>query len=116
MPARIVPNLAAADPARTAVFYHSVFGLDVVMDHGWIATVAANAVQPSHLSFATEGGSGTAVPAISIEVDDLDAILAAARAAGAAIPYGPVLEPWGVRRFYLEDPDGHLINVLTHSA
>lgn len=23
-------------------------------------------------------------------------------------------EPWGVRRFFVEDPDGHIINVLAH--
>ncbi|MFO6465827.1 VOC family protein [Jannaschia sp. KMU-145] len=68
------------------------------------------------LSLASEGGSGTDVPALSIEVDDLDATLAAARAAGAPIPYGPADEPRGVRRFFLTDPDGHLVNVLTHSA
>ena len=28
--------------------------------------------------------------------------------------YGPVNEPWGVRRLFLRDPAGHLINVLEH--
>lgn len=116
MPARIVPNLTTADPARSAAFYGAVFGLDIAMDHGWIVTVTGPAKQGVQLSLASEGGSGTEVPVLSIEVDDLDATLAAARAAGALIPYGPVSEPWGVRRFYLTDPDGHLVNVLTHSA
>ena len=35
--------------------------------------------------------------------------------AGVAIEYGPVEEPWGVRRFYLSDPFGKLINVLSHA-
>ena len=66
------------------------------------------------MSFARDGGSGTPVPAVSIEVDDLDAALARARGAGATITYGPVAEPWGVRRFFLQDPEQNLINVLSH--
>ena len=115
MPARIVPNLAVADPARSATFYAAVFGLDTAMDQGWIVGLAGDGRQAVQLQMMTEGGSGTAVPAISVEVDGLDAALAAARDAGAAIPYGPVTEPWGVRRFYLTDPDGHLVNVLAHT-
>ena len=34
--------------------------------------------------------------------------------AGIAIEYGPQNEPWGVRRFYVRDPFGRLINILTH--
>jgi hypothetical protein len=34
--------------------------------------------------------------------------------AGYAIGYGPQKEPWGVRRFYIRDPFGRLVNVLTH--
>ena len=66
------------------------------------------------VSFASEGGSGAPVPALSIEVDDLDATLARLAAAGAAPEYGPVVEPWGVRRVFLRDPAGTLVNVLEH--
>ena len=34
--------------------------------------------------------------------------------AGVAIEYGPVEEPWGVRRFFVRDPVGTLVNVLMH--
>ncbi|QIK41443.1 VOC family protein [Pontivivens nitratireducens] len=47
-------------------------------------------------------------------VFDLDATLARARSVGAEITYGPVVEDWGVRRFFLRDPAGYLLNVLTH--
>jgi catechol 2,3-dioxygenase-like lactoylglutathione lyase family enzyme len=36
-------------------------------------------------------------------------------AAGFEIECGPVTEPWGVTRFYVRDPFGHLINILGHS-
>ena len=57
--------------------------------------------------------SGTDLPAISIEVDDLAETEAAVRKAGAEVVYGPTTEPWGVRRFFLRDPAGTLVNVLS---
>ena len=54
------------------------------------------------------------VPTLSIEVDDVDAIYRRAQAAGLAIVYDLTDEPWGVRRFYLLDPFGNTINILSH--
>jgi uncharacterized glyoxalase superfamily protein PhnB len=65
------------------------------------------------ISFASEGGSGTPVPDLSIEVDDLDAALARIKKHGVKIEYGPADEPWGVRRLYVRDPFGKLLNNLT---
>lgn len=111
---RIVANLPADDPSGLAAFYQELFGLDLMMDHGFIATVGTNASAPIQMSLASEGGSGTALPAISVEVDDLDDVLRRAGNLGAPIEYGPVAEPWGVRRFYLRDPAGSLVNILSH--
>jgi catechol 2,3-dioxygenase-like lactoylglutathione lyase family enzyme len=63
---------------------------------------------------AAEGGSGTPVPDLSIEVDDLDEVQRRALEAGFSIEYGPVHEPWGVTRFYVRDPFGRLVNILAH--
>ena len=111
---RIVSNIHAADPAKIAEFYRDVFGLDLAMDLGWIVTLSG-ADQPIQVSAMSEGGSGTAVPALSIEVDNLDETLARLRARGQEPEYGPADEPWGVRRFYLRDPAGTLVNVLAHT-
>lgn len=66
------------------------------------------------VSFASEGGSGTPVPDLSIEVDEIDVALRRMIDASFPIEYGQVDEPWGVRRFYVRDPFGKLINVLAH--
>lgn len=84
------------------------------MDHGWIRTYGSHEEMSVQISIATEGGSGTVVPDLSIEVDDLDAALNKVKAAKIHIEYGPVSEPWGVRRFYVRDPFGKLIDVLQH--
>ena len=113
---RIVANISAADPETARAFYQDVLGLELLMDHGWIKTFGNEATMTVQLSVASEGGSGSPVPDLSIEVDDLDAALRRAAQAGLAIAYGPVDEPWGVRRFFVRDPFGKLVNILQHRA
>jgi predicted enzyme related to lactoylglutathione lyase len=111
---RIVANVAAQPVAEVGKFYADLFGLEVVMDHGWIVTLASREQAITQISVASEGGSGTPVPDISIEVDDVDSVYARARAGGHQIAYELTDEPWGVRRFYIRDPAGKLLNVLSH--
>lgn len=111
---RIVANIATPDVAAAKRFYQDVLGLDLLMDHGWLATYGSDAKMSVQVSVASEGGSGTPVPDLSIEVDDIEAALARIKAAGISIEYGPADEPWGVRRFYVRDPFGKLINILAH--
>jgi catechol 2,3-dioxygenase-like lactoylglutathione lyase family enzyme len=112
---RIVANVAAGDVAKAKAFYVDFLGLELVMDFGWIATYAGAGVMTPQVSIMSEGGSGAPVPDLSIEVDDLNEALKRAQASGFAIEYGPAAEPWGVRRFFVRDPFGRLINVLVHT-
>jgi len=111
---RIVPNLKASDPELARKFYQELLDLDVVMDHGWILTFASDVTSRPEVSVASEGGSGTPLPSLSIEVDDVDIIYQRAKAAGLEIPYDITIEPWGVRRFYVCDPFGNIVNILSH--
>lgn len=111
---RIVANIATDNPAAGATFYRDLLGLELLMDHGWLAAYGSAETMRVQVAFASEGGSGTPVPDLSIEVDDVDAALARMREAGIAIEYGPADEPWGVRRFYVRDPAGRLVNILMH--
>ena len=111
---RIVANLQTPDLTSLRAFYKDVLGLDLLMDQGWIQTYGSNTERRIQVSFATEGGSGAAVPDLSIEVDDVDAAFERMVAAGFTIEYGPVDEPWGVRRFFVRDPVGKLVNLLAH--
>ncbi|MFL6796393.1 MAG: VOC family protein [Xanthobacteraceae bacterium] len=112
---RIVPNIAANDLKASRKFYRDILGLEIAMDLGWITTFTTDGTAQPQLSVATEGGSGTAVPDISIEVDDLDEALSRVHEARITVEYGPVMEPWNVRRFYVRDPSGRLLNILEHS-
>jgi catechol 2,3-dioxygenase-like lactoylglutathione lyase family enzyme len=112
---RIVPNIAVADPGLARGFYETLLGLKIVMDHGWIVTFASEASAAPQLSVATEGGSGTPVPNLSIEVDDVDQVYQRAMSTEFEITYDITDEPWGVRRFFMRDPFGRIVNILSHS-
>ena len=53
-------------------------------------------------------------PDISIEFDDVDVVYERAVKAGADIVYPLTDEDWGLRRFFVRDPNGTVINVTQH--
>lgn len=111
---RIVANIATDDVAAAQRFYRDILGLDVLMDHGWLVTYGSSQKMGVQVGIASQGGSGTPVPDLSIEVDDVDAALRRMRKAKIAIEYGPADEPWNVRRFFVRDPFGRLVDILMH--
>ena len=111
---RIVSMVAASDVEKANAFYEEILGLKVLMDLGWIRTYGSSSKMTIQVSVMSEGWSGTAVPDMSIEVDNVEEALMRVRNAGIVIEYGPATEPWGVRRFYVRDPFGKLINILQH--
>lgn len=111
---RIVANIDTQNMAAAERFYKELLGLELLMDHGWLVTYGSREHMTVQISVACQGGSDTPTPDLSIEVDDVDAALARMRKAGLPIEYGPADEPWGVRRFYVRDPFGKLVNILMH--
>jgi len=111
---RIVTDIATDRVSDGHKFYGELLGLKVAMDHGWIVTFSSDQTAPVQVSIASEGGSGTPVPDISIEVDDVDEIHQRAKTLGFEITYPLTDEPWGVRRFFVHDPFGKLVNILSH--
>lgn len=112
---KVVANVEGCDMKSAKQFYQEVFGMNLLMDIDWIVTFGGEESMPVQISVASEGGSGTEVPRLSIEVDDLEAALIKVRENKIKIEYGPAVEPWGVKRFYVRDPFGTLINVLQHT-
>ncbi len=110
---RVVPNLPVSDVSAANTFYADLFGLDVGMDQGWIGTCVGDepAVQ---LSVITRDATGPVTPVVSVGVDDVDEAYRRAVAAGLPIVHPLTDEAWGVRRFFLRDPDGNVINVVAH--
>jgi catechol 2,3-dioxygenase-like lactoylglutathione lyase family enzyme len=113
---RIVPDFHTDDPAAARDFYVDVLGLDPVMDQGWIITLAAPGTPTAQLSLMREDASAPVQPDVSIEVDDVDAAYAAAQGRNAEIVHPLTDEPWGVRRFFVREPTGRVLNILAHPS
>ncbi|GAB1326120.1 VOC family protein [Streptomyces sennicomposti] len=111
---RAMPLLTVSDLDSAVEAHIRVTGMEVIMNHGWIVTLAPPTDHSVQVSLITKDPTGPVNPSASVEVEDLDAALAGARAAGLEILYGPENEEWGVRRFFYRDHDGNVVNVLAH--
>ena len=111
---RVVPDFQAADPAASTEFYAEVLGLEPAMDLGWIVTFADPGNPSVQISVLSEDATASVLPAASIEVDDVDAAYASARRLGCEIVHPLSDESWGVRRFFVRDPSGTILNILSH--
>ena len=111
---RAVPNIRSDRPAETRDFFVKVLGFEVVMDLGWVVTVAAPANPSAQVTII--GNDDPAAPGISVEVSDVDAVHAGVAEQGLEIAYPLRDEDWGVRRFMLREPSGTVVNVLAHRS
>lgn len=112
---RIVTDVYHPRPAEVKAFYQEILGLKVVMDQGWIITFASESTSQPQISIGSEGGSGTELPDMSIEVDNVEEVYSKCKDAGCNIKYELTEEPWGVKRFFVEDPAGKVVNILAHT-
>ncbi|MGW1788752.1 VOC family protein [Streptomyces tubercidicus] len=110
---RVVPDIHSDDLDKSRAFY-GLLGFEEVMNLGWVMTVACPANPTAQLIFMTHDKTAPVTPDMSIEVDDVDAAYAAVLASGAQIIRPLQDEEWGVRRFFVKDPNGRIVNVLSH--
>ena len=96
-------ELPVTDTGTAKAFYGAAFGWSFA-DFG--PTYAATTNGDSDLGFQADAAEKTAAPLPVIEVDDLDATLAAVEGAGGTVTK-PIFAFPGGRRFHFRDPDGH---------
>ena len=111
----IVKDLIAAKS-----FYTENLGFDVVFSGDWyIHLVAQSGVQvgfmlpdqPTQPPIFQEPLSGKGV-ILSLEVDDVDAAFAEARAKSLHIVFELKSEDWGQRHFCVQDPNGLYVDIV----
>jgi predicted enzyme related to lactoylglutathione lyase len=112
---RVVPNFRSDEPGGGRAFYEDVLGFDLAMDMGWIVTFVSPANPSAQVSMIRQDASAPVHPDASVEVDDVDATHAKAVGGGFEVVYPLTDEPWGVRRFFVRDPNGKVINVMSHT-
>ncbi|MFF5724915.1 VOC family protein [[Kitasatospora] papulosa] len=110
---RVVPDIRSQAMEQSRDFYE-LLGFEEVMDQGWVMTLASSSNPTAQVTLMSRDRSAPVVPDMSVEVDDVDAAYAAMRESGADIVYPLRDEEWGVRRFFVRDPDGTVVNVLSH--
>ncbi|MFD8214760.1 VOC family protein [Streptomyces sp. NPDC059697] len=110
---RVVPNVQSEVVRESREFY-GLLGFEEVMNHGWIVTLASPSHPAAQVSLMTSDRTAPVTPDMSVEVDDVDAAYEVVRVSGAEIVYPLQDEEWGVRRFFVRDPDGRVVNVLSH--
>jgi catechol 2,3-dioxygenase-like lactoylglutathione lyase family enzyme len=109
---RTVPNIKSHDLPQSQEFYVGFLGFEVAMAAAEIITFVAPSQPTVQLSVLR--AHETITPSISIEVTNVDEIHTKAIAQGVEIVYPLTDEPWGVRRFFVLDPNGVVINILSH--
>lgn len=111
---RVVPDIKSTSIDASLKLYVDVLGLEVAMDMGFVVTLASPSNPTAQVTLLRDEDATVILPQMSIEVADVDDVHSRAVSQGVKIVYPLTDEPWGVRRFFLVDPNGIVINVLTH--
>jgi catechol 2,3-dioxygenase-like lactoylglutathione lyase family enzyme len=115
---RAVPNLVVEDLQAAREFYNGFLGFDVAMDEDGFTMFASPSNRTAQITVADRHNPGQdrgiSEAHVSVEVTDVDALHAAAVTRGLDVVYPLTDEPWGIRRFFVRDPDGTVINVAMH--
>lgn len=113
---RAMPVVHSSDLEASRALYVGLLGFEAAMDEPGFLMLRSPSTPTTQLIVATEGAADREVLRVdvSIEVADVDAVHAQARRTGMDIVYPLTDEPWGIRRFFLRDPDGLVLNIASH--
>jgi catechol 2,3-dioxygenase-like lactoylglutathione lyase family enzyme len=112
---RIVAYARGTNLPASQEFYTEVLGLEVAMRDPVLGL--ASPANPTAQVIILPPGMENPAPSFGLDLGDpaaVDAAHAAALEHGLRVVYPIRDEPWGVRRFFVEDPGGTIINVLAH--
>ncbi|MFD4975312.1 VOC family protein [Streptomyces sp. NPDC093064] len=114
MAVRRVMPIIQSEAAEESRDFYGLLGFEEVMNLGWIMTLASPSSPSAQVSVMTGDKTAPVTPDMSVEVDDVEAAYAIMRDSGAEIVHPLQDEEWGVRRFFVRDPNGRVVNVLSH--
>ena len=117
---RAMPVIVTDDPVASREFYERFLGFDVVVDEDGFLMLSSPSVPTTEVivCWASPTAMDPEVQRVdmSVEVADVNAAHADALARGLDIVYPLTDEPWGIRRFFVREPSGTLVNVARHLA
>ncbi len=116
-PKRVVPYAQGEHLDASRAFYTEVLGFEVAMEGPILGLTSPT--NPSAQVLVPPPGFHDPEPQFGVDLgapEAVDAAHAAAVRRGLRVVYALRDEPWGVRRFFVEDPSGTIVNVLAHTA
>ncbi|MDQ3989005.1 MAG: glyoxalase [Actinomycetota bacterium] len=111
---RIVPNVPVAEPRAGDGFYRGFLGLEPAFDLGWIVSYRSPWHPAVQVSLVSSDATAPVDSALSVGVLDVDQLHVEALRRGYEIVHPLTDEPWGVRRFFVRDPQGTVVNLVAH--
>jgi catechol 2,3-dioxygenase-like lactoylglutathione lyase family enzyme len=111
---RVMPDIKSYRFDECRTFYVELLGFEVAMDMGWIMTFVSPTNPTAQISVMRSDATAPVVPQLTVEVTDVDAVHAEAVRRGLEIVYPLTDESWGVRRFFVVDPNRVVLNVVSH--
>ncbi len=115
---RAIPVVHTDDPEGTRAFYVDLLGFRVAMDQAGLLMLVSRSVPTTQviIAWASDDASDPEVLRVnmSVEVADVDGAHADAERRGLDIVYPLTDEPWGIRRFFVREPSGTVVNIASH--
>ena len=111
---RVVPDIKSDHIDESRDFYADFLGFQVGMDMGWVITMVSPLNPTAQVTLFKGDDPADVHPQVSIEVEDVDQTYERAVERGLKILYPLTTEPWGVKRFFVADPNGIVLNLLSH--
>ena len=105
-----ITNLHTDDVEQAREFFR-ILGLDQEnMNQGWVARFTSPD-SGACVQVVTRDATAPEDSVMTIKVDDVDAAYEQVQQHGYEIVHPLTDEPWGIRRFFVRSPDGHVINI-----
>ena len=113
----ITANLPVRDITAASEFYREYLGLtEQPLGLDWV-TRFVSADGRALVQLVSGDASAPVDSVISVHAGaDVDEAYAEAQRRGYEIVYPLTQEPWGIRRFFVRDPDGNVLNIVSHSS
>ncbi|WP_129308978.1 VOC family protein [Streptomyces sp. L2] len=114
-PSGITPNLRVTDIGAARDFYTGYLGLSVEsLNMGWVARYESPDGR-ARLQLVTRDATAPVDSVVSVMAGAaVGEAYAEARRRGYEIVYPLTEEPWGLRRFFVRDPAGNVLNIVSH--
>src|SRR6476620_205538 len=112
----VTANMPVSDVEAARRFYAGYLGLGVEeMNLGWVARYRTEDGR-AWVQVVTRDATSPVDSVLSVHVGEgVEEAYAEAQRRGCEIVHPLTTEPWGVRRFFVRDPDGNVINIVSHS-